>query len=117
MMTMHVRITNYKPLHHGDKLYLANPDQSARIAELTEKVTELDGMLGKRNLSKEAEYLAKLAELQATNANLVEQVKKAQLLANELECFFLNKARGNSAYAKMHRLAERINENLTKAGE
>lgn len=59
------------------KLYAeaATAEANKRIAELQAKVSELDGMLGKRNLHKEHEYLQRMNELQASNNDLSEALE------------------------------------------
>ena len=50
-------------LYHAIEHYAKNDEN---IARLKAKISELDGMFGKRNLHKEHEYLHRMNELQAS---------------------------------------------------
>ena len=58
----------------------ATAEANKRMVELEAKVSELDGMLGKRNLHKEHEYLQRMKELQARNNTLREALGKIKVI-------------------------------------
>lgn len=68
--TITVRWNDDAPLKDSDKLYLAIPDQIARIKSLEKDLLEYDRLMDIDD--------AKIVQLQATNAKLVEQITTLQ---------------------------------------